>query len=102
MTEISMRLIGAIIVGLLALPIIPASAGTAMSGTSANGAATDISSQVRIETGRHGIGVDVGRRHHRWESRREHRRHDRRRCRTVTVTRDTRHGRVTKTERRCH
>jgi hypothetical protein len=97
MTEISMRLIGAIIVGLLALPIIPASAGTATSGTSA---ATDVSSQVRIETGRHGIGVDVGRRHHRWESRRAHRRHDRR-CRTVTVTRHTRHGRVTKTERRC-
>lgn len=102
-----MRLFGAIIVGgLLALSALPASAGNAITGTAATGA-TDISSQVRIETGRGGIGVEVGDRHHRWESRRHrHHRHESRRgrgrhCETVRVTRDTPRGRVTRTERRC-
>lgn len=83
-----MRLFGAIIVGgLLVLPAFPAMAGPA----------TDVSSQVRIETGPRGVDVDVGRRHHRWESRRERRRH----CETVRITRDTPRGRVTRVERRC-
>lgn len=89
MTEKFMRLFGAIIVGsLLALPAFPAMAGPA----------SDVSSQVRIEAGRRGVDVDIGRRHHRWESRRAHRG---RLCETVRVTRHTPRGRVTRVERRC-
>jgi hypothetical protein len=71
---------------------------------SAAGPMTDVSSQVTIEAGPRGVGVDVGPRHRRWESDRHSRwRSERRgeRCETRTVVRDTPRGRIRKTERVC-